>query len=251
VATQENLENYYHQFVEITLKLAIYSEFLRARPEVIIHIPSNKTAFQNMIKVLGLKNPTHIGHWTGNLAILPMGHACHDPPLSAIQYVHYHFQKIIPIAATSSKPLLIYIHRNSDRGITNKMETLGLLQKYISKYNNLIDLFIYDDSALPRFSETIQIFKRAKLVVAPHGAGLSNIIFAPPKTFVIEISCTSPYARPTFRNIVYKLGMRYIGMLTTHAGTNMGSRCAQGVGMNIADLQGSLEVIFPLINNEM
>ena len=35
-----------------------------------------------------------------------------------------------------------------------------------------------------------QIFGRALMVVAPHGAGLSNLIFCQPGTYVIEALCS-------------------------------------------------------------
>ncbi len=37
------------------------------------------------------------------------------------------------------------------------------------------------------WSEQIEAFRRAKVIVAPHGAGLANIVFCPPGTQVIEL----------------------------------------------------------------
>jgi hypothetical protein len=40
------------------------------------------------------------------------------------------------------------------------------------------------------FLETVALFSRAQIVVAPHGAGLTNMLFSPPDTRVIEIMPT-------------------------------------------------------------
>lgn len=47
------------------------------------------------------------------------------------------------------------------------------------------------------FSDTVELFSRAKVIIAPHGAGLVNIIWAPNNTHVIEIG---PVSEP---NICY------------------------------------------------
>ena len=38
------------------------------------------------------------------------------------------------------------------------------------------------------FPHAVRLFQRAKLIIAPHGAGLSNMILAPRGTPIIEIS---------------------------------------------------------------
>ena len=59
--------------------------------------------------------------------------------------------------------------------------------------------------------EQIRLFAGASFVVSPHGAGLSNLVFAPPNCKVIELMPASEM-RPFFWEISAKLGHAY-GML--------------------------------------
>lgn len=56
--------------------------------------------------------------------------------------------------------------------------------------------------------EQIEIFSRAKIIVAPHGAALTNIIFSPPGLHVIEISSSNIYHMADFRWIAQEMKHR-------------------------------------------
>lgn len=59
-----------------------------------------------------------------------------------------------------------------------------------------------------------QMFNRAKIVVAPHGAGLSNVMFSEPGTVVIEGVCNPPIVNLCYQTTAYILGHRYHGLLS-------------------------------------
>jgi capsular polysaccharide biosynthesis protein len=54
----------------------------------------------------------------------------------------------------------------------------------------------------------IRLFQNADTVIAPHGAGLANLLFCPPGTRVLEISPSCEF-RPFFWMIAEKLGLPY------------------------------------------
>ena len=56
--------------------------------------------------------------------------------------------------------------------------------------------------------EQIAAFSRAKLIVAPHGAALANLTFAPPGATVVEIATPSIVHMNDFRTIADHLGQR-------------------------------------------
>jgi hypothetical protein len=57
------------------------------------------------------------------------------------------------------------------------------------------------------FSDQVRLFSQAEIVVAPHGAGLVNIIFAPQNLIVIDLF--GSYNNPSFFVIAEGLGFHY------------------------------------------
>ena len=81
---------------------------------------------------------------------------------------------------TFEKKYGILIKRSeSYRSIINHDELLDFLQK---KYS--LEWKVFDK--LP-FKETTELFSKASMIVAPHGAGLTNMLFSPANITIIEI----------------------------------------------------------------
>lgn len=57
----------------------------------------------------------------------------------------------------------------------------------------------------------MRLFHSAVLVVAPHGAGLANVVFSQPGTYVIEGVCNLPHVNFCFQRLSYVLGHRWHG----------------------------------------
>lgn len=95
----------------------------------------------------------------------------------------------------------IYISRAkaSRRQVANENELVNFLSKLGFKTIILESLLV---------AEQALIFSSAKVVVAPHGAGLSNVIFCSPGTKIIEIFS------PSYLNVMYwclsnQMGLEY------------------------------------------
>ena len=75
----------------------------------------------------------------------------------------------------------IYVSRRlaATRRVSNEAEVVALLRKRG-----------FEDIALEElsFAAQVELFAECEIVVAPHGAGLANIVFAPPGCMVIEIA---------------------------------------------------------------
>jgi capsular polysaccharide biosynthesis protein len=80
--------------------------------------------------------------------------------------------------------------------------------------NPLFDQFLtnqgYTTVALDALtpSAQIQLFQSAETILAPHGAGLSNLLFCQPGTRVLELSPAREF-RPFFWMMGEKLGLPY------------------------------------------
>ncbi len=113
---------------------------------------------------------------------------------------------------------------------------IGLLKKYDFKTFTLSNLTIYDQA---------KIFSGAKVIITPHGVGLSNLIFCKPGTKVLEIF--SP-------NLVYPVYWYISNILDLEYGYLIGEGneikdfpeknlvfCSENIYVNINKLKAILE----------
>jgi hypothetical protein len=86
-------------------------------------------------------------------------------------------------AAGSVLPRRIYISRRkaSSRGVSNDAELTALLVSH-----GFVEVRLEEHS----LAEQIALFRHAEAIVAPHGAGLTNLMFCEPGALVIEFIAT-------------------------------------------------------------
>ncbi|MCT7955216.1 glycosyltransferase family 61 protein [Laspinema palackyanum] len=101
----------------------------------------------------------------------------------------------------SQKTRRLYISRNkaSSRRLLNEEVIFDRLQP-----KGFEKVFLEDYS----LSEQIELFATANCVVAPHGAGLTNLIFCPKNTKVLEIYSPN-YVSVSYWNISNQVGLDY------------------------------------------
>jgi len=109
-------------------------------------------------------------------------------------------------------PERIYISRRSTkkRRLVNEAELEAQLSARGFKIIQPEQLSVAEQSSM---------FRRARCVVAPHGAGLTNLIFCPEGTHLIEIKAPQYYKPPCFQNLAAARGFAY-SRITGNAGSN-------------------------------
>ena len=99
-------------------------------------------------------------------------------------------------------PTRIYVERASTRAVANAQEVRDCLEK--------LGFLTVRLETLPVL-EQARLFASADFVIATHGAGLTNLMFAPPTARVLELMPDAEM-RPFFWYISQKLGHEY-GMM--------------------------------------
>ena len=125
---------------------------------------------------------------TASQMVLPSmpGHSGNPAP-EVREFLRRHFLE--PAKRVSkSFPKRFYISRKRTRRIKNEDKLLPVLEKY--------DIQTVSPEHLS-FLEQVALFAGAELIVAPHGAALTNLVFSSPKTSVIELFS------PNYVNICY------------------------------------------------
>ena len=214
VVTQYWGTMYFHRLVEMLPRLAPYIDFLKRHPSIFIHVSEEAGRTAEIIDVLGLDKERLVsGVIRAKLVYLPQGTPCGFPHLAAMQVFshlfHHHIQHKLPNeifkkvekmaakqqpynnlyqnppAANTShqqkvsstfRNRLVLIQRSGSRRFLHATQISKSLQDFSQQHH--LDFFLFGDQPSPDLPSTMAIFHSALIIVAPHGAGLANTIFA-------------------------------------------------------------------------
>jgi len=125
-------------------------------------------------------------------------------PKPHLDYVRGRIFARVGLPAEHKPDKHVYISRRSaaDRRILNEDALIPMLERH--------GFEIVQPEHLS-FDDQVRLFHRAKTILAPHGAGLSNILFAPPNASVIELSLAN--TRPYFYYLADSLGQNFYYVL--------------------------------------
>ncbi len=100
------------------------------------------------------------------------------------------------------KPLRLYVSRSdaTRRRILNEEEVFGLLEKRFG--------FVRAQLSPLNFKEQAELFQAAQVVVGPHGAGFSHLVFCQPGTPFLEIFSPA-YFNPCYWQLSERVGLSY------------------------------------------
>lgn len=185
VITQEGHANYYHWMTEVLPKLAMLTEKNIAYDWLYVtaHTPVMRQTLEflgvDLAKVLPIEENTYI-EADELLVPSPPSYSCYTPEW-VINYLNAHFLPHIkenPLKNNFNKKIFISRKHASFRRIINEDEVFALFEKIGFERYNLEDLSLI---------EQIVLLHHAEIIIAPHGAGLVNLLFAQPHTKVIEL----------------------------------------------------------------
>lgn len=99
----------------------------------------------------------------------------------------------------------VYIsrHKANSRRIVNEREFVSLLESFG------FERYCLEDMA---FGEQVALFSKANVVIGPHGAGLTNILWATPQTHVIELIPVN-FPKPDYYQLSRALGFSYTALI--------------------------------------
>jgi capsular polysaccharide biosynthesis protein len=178
--------NYYHWLFDILPRFFFFekADFHISEIDQIL-MPYGSLAFQDeMLNIIGIPKEKVIpleenSHFITEKLYLPsLAGISGNTPEWICKYLRNKINAALP-DATCVTPQKIYISRKNAkyRKVINEEEVVFFLK---SKGFEVIYSENYS------FYEQVQIFQKARIIVAPHGAGLSNIVFCRSGTKIIE-----------------------------------------------------------------
>ncbi|MEN9343462.1 MAG: hypothetical protein RLZZ453_249 [Chlamydiota bacterium] len=185
VVAQEGSSNYYHWMVEVLPKLAMLEESNISYD--LLYVSTLLPFMSQTLSLFGINQEKIVEAWPNTYIeaeelIIPSAPAlsCYTPKW----IVEYLRNKLIPQAdrifskQLFSKKVFVSRKKASYRRILNEDEVFGMLEPLGFVRYHLEDLTVL---------EQVHLFHHAEVIVAPHGAGLVNLVFAQPNASVIEL----------------------------------------------------------------
>jgi len=204
---------YYHSLIEDLPRLAPYIIFLKQNLQIKIHA-GNMKHIGDMLSLIGIsKGRIVLGNVTAKIAYFPSAYSCGSSGILNFKLLTDSLQPPESILFKSPRTILLIQRTTPHRLFLHHQDILAMLQKEASSKGLLVVTFA-DDPA-PSMAKTRFMFNQAVMVVAPHGAGLSNIIFCKPGTVIIEGLHHRDHtkaANTCFLTLALALGHRYHGV---------------------------------------
>ena len=203
----------FHMMVEDIPRLAIHLEFLKRNKHIRIAGPAGKgSRLGEILKTLGLdEDRLHSGWCRGKVVYVPRGTSCGGASVPEIQLLSLHYRNYMgKTFPHQQRNRIVLIRRSRDRRFTEQEAIEQVVQSAARDFNLTYSLFI--DNPVPSLNDTMRLFRSAVMIVAPHGAGLSNMVFSEPGTVVIEGVCNRPHVNLCFHREAYVLGHHWHGI---------------------------------------
>ena len=201
---------FFHGAVEGLTKLSLYLRFLQDNPHIQIHVGG----LHPYLALLNLK-PERIvaGPVQAGLLYMPGGTPCFTLPYFTGQLLSWQLQRHIP-NHSHDRDTVILIKRTKKRWFEHHDAIHTMIQGHTESFG--LRVVVYKDTPLPPLVTAVNLFHRAVAVIAPHGAGLTNILFSQPGTLILEVLChendTSDKIQLCYQRMATVLGMRYYGL---------------------------------------
>jgi hypothetical protein len=232
--------NYFHWIIDCLLRiegLEYYQEQTGRKP--VLLIDSNPPKWQvESLKLLGYA-PENCINWNGSRIkvkrlVVPSfrrEQSIEQSPISATACQWFRQRILSNLPEVGSKKLSfssrIYISRTKivGRNVINEDEVLKALAPFGFVAYTLENM---------SFADQIRLFSQAEIVVAPHGAGLTNIIFAQ-NLNVIELF--GSFGTPSYLVLANGLGFKYACLTSSHNSQYSGINRHSDMKVDVAKLR--------------
>ena len=138
-----------------------------------------------------------------NLVAHTPHHASGRPPAKTLRSVAELFLPSRTRIGEGPKRLMILRGRENSRFLQDREAIIEDLSRHG---------FVTYEPAMDSIVEQARAFRRARVIVATHGAALTNLIFCRPGTLLIELF-SAHYVNPCYAHIARQLGIRHISVI--------------------------------------
>lgn len=180
---QESPNAYYHWLIEVLPKLSTIHRFVPLSAVPLIVPPVLKSFQADSLRMAGVNDsrllPFDNGCWQiGKLFFPSLPGPTGSPSPAAVRWLREQFlPPRAQLAKTGTKRIYLTRRDASQRRVLNESQVIAFLEA---------EGFSTVCPGELTFAEQIEIFSHAEVVIGPHGAGATNMVFAPEGATLIE-----------------------------------------------------------------
>ena len=230
----------YHNNVEIIPRVMPYIEFLVRHPDIKLHVGETRSHFTAFILgIVGIPEDRIItGVVRAKVVYLPEGTTSGFVHILNTQLLSHKYRSYIKnVLGQQDRRSVVVVRRTWSRYFSNITKVENMVENITKKYGLKFEIF--SDDPVPSILESMKMFNRAVLVFAPHGAGLFNIVFSEPGTFVLETVCSYKEANGCYLRLAHALGHRYYGNMA------ISRTCLKGMDVDFESMKNAVEFYMP------
>lgn len=215
VIAQHHGDETYHRISEVMPCIAVNVEFLLRNPSIKIFCLENQGLLVELLGVLGIDRHRIVTGWSrAEIVYLPRSSMCcmqsfFEPQILSLLFRDYTKRHLTPTVRLN-RDRVVVIRRSHYRRFKDQDEIERSVEAAARSFN--LSFTVFKDNPPPSLNETMVMFNTAVVVIGPHGAGLANVVFSEPGTFVIEGVCNLPHANLFFQRNSLVLGHRWHGV---------------------------------------
>ena len=200
---------HFHKMIEGFPRIAPYLDFLRDNEHVLIHAAETGGYTAATLRFLDI-NPERLvtGLSRAKVVYMPQSTPCGFAHPQSLQLLSRLYRDRIRVRYPNiTRDGLVLVHRSGTRRFTHAIAIRAALVSLARETGLVFEL--YPDLPPPSMEASMRMFAGAAVVVAPHGAGLSNVVYASPGTYVVEAVCNPPHVNMCYQWAAHVLGMHY------------------------------------------
>jgi capsular polysaccharide biosynthesis protein len=182
LATRGTDRNYYHFLFDALPRFGIFTESLPGQQVDAIYVPHATRYQRELLGLLGLDQhrliqPAPDAAYRAKTLLVP---STPNQDLAAPRWGTEWLRQHLP-PTTTDGPRRLYLTRGSQPNTRRYVQEPELVPELVRRGFTVVDPGTFS------VQEQINLFAGAEIVVAPHGAGLTNIAFSAPGTAVLEL----------------------------------------------------------------
>ncbi len=183
LATRGGSNNYYHFLLDVLPRFGVFEETMPGRVADALYVPSTTRWQQDLLQLVGLGDHTYVETQkhravsADRLVVPSLPNPKEVAPRATVDWL----RSRLVAHDTSDKPRRIYVTRGSAPNTRRFVREDALMERLEERG------FVRIEPGGMSVRDQIDHYAAAEVVVAPHGAALTNLVFAAPGVRVLEM----------------------------------------------------------------